>query len=147
MPWWEKLRLLLVFGYIALYGTLGLQGLCEGYFAKGLSSLRQVLAAEGTSWGVFLAELVAFPLACAGMVLYTIEIDHAVLSDVWKIVLLLLLALFPVERAHHFRQFVKEPDERLTSKQMSEAGVLFAVVTSILEVPCLWMNFRVAFPS
>ena len=147
MSWWDKVELFLVLSYVALYATLGLQGFWEGYFAKGLRSLPRVLAEEGVSWGVFLAELSAFPLACAGMLLYSSEVDHPTLHGVWKIVILLLLSLFPFEWVHHYRQFVREPDARLTTKQMSEAGVLFAVATSVFELPCLWMNFRIAFPG
>ena len=47
--------------------------------------------------------------------------------------------------AHHRQIPTYSIDDALA--EMAQAGVLYTVAVGGFELPCLWMNFRVAFPS
>jgi len=143
----EMLKVVAMLAYIAAYVALGIHGLWEGYFSKGLRQLRPTLSAEGATLPVFLIAIATFPAAVVGMFLYATGIESRVLSYVWQCVLVPLLAVFAIERRQHYRQAVREPDSRLTVDQQKQFGVWYAAVLAVIELPCLWMNFRVAFPS
>ena len=147
MQFWERIELLLVLGYIALYCLAGLHGLWEGYFAKGLRNLPGLLSGEGVSWPLFVVALVAFPLAVAGMILYSAGPQSPTLSHAWKPVVLLLLGLLPVEMAKHYRDTVREVEVEPEAGRLSGVGVWVATLAALFEVPCLWMNLRLAFPG
>ena len=141
------LKTLALLAYIATYTTLGIEGLWQGYFSKGLRQLRPSLKAEGATLPLFLIAVATFPTAVAGMFLYARGVESRHLSCAWRCVVVVLFAVFAVERRQHYLQAVREPDPRLTVDQQKHFGVWYAAVVTVIELPCLWMNFRLAFPA
>ena len=145
--WWDRIEVFLQLSYIAFYGTLGIQGLWEAYFSGGIRQVGQALRNQGTTPVVFALALAAFPAALTGMFLFAADIQPAILDGVWKGVFGFLVLVFVVERRQHYRQFLRKPDPRLPEEDVEHAAAFYILAISAIELPCLWMNFQVAFPT
>jgi hypothetical protein len=99
------------------------------------------------SWFVRL-HLLVWALGGVGIFLYALQSPlPRLLRLVWRPAWLGIMSLAVVDSAQSYQHLLDKPDDRVPP-YVNELGSALSVLTWILlELPCLWMNFRVAFPG
>jgi hypothetical protein len=106
--------------------------------------------AAGSSTGTWLSwlHLLVWVVGGVGIFLYALQSPlPRVLRLAWRPAWVGILGLAVMESVQSYRHLLAKPDDRVP-RYVNELGSALSVLTWIvLELPCLWMNFRVAFPA
>jgi len=122
------------------------------YLTVGTLGVRQELAEPSWPRGLFFATLPAFPLAAAGAFFWLSGLQPALWGVSWWPVFAYALVADLVELPFALRrlreQAVEEEGVEVEPGHGGAVPVVAALVAFVVfEVPCLWMNARLAFTA
>jgi hypothetical protein len=105
-------------------------------------------AASRDSRWVARMHLLAWALGGIGIFLYSLQSPlPRLLRLAWRPAWVGILSLAVVDSVQSYQHLLAKPDDRVPA-YVNELGSAISILTWILlELPCLWMNFRVAFPA
>ena len=92
--------------------------------------------------------LLAWALGGVGIFLYALQNPlPRLLRLAWRPTWVAIVILAVIDSIQSYQHLLSKPDERVPA-YVNELGSALSVLTWILlELPCLWMNFRIAFPG
>lgn len=104
-------------------------------------------AGQHSSWAGRI-HLLAWAVGGVGIFLYALQSPlPRLLRLAWRPAWVGILSLAVVHSVQSYQHLQSKPDDRVPA-YVNELGSALSVLTWILlELPCLWMNFRVAFPG